>query len=42
LPLAFADLEQYLNLPLYHRAPFDRTLIAQAISHALTLISRDE
>ncbi|MBW4473606.1 MAG: type II toxin-antitoxin system VapC family toxin [Stenomitos rutilans HA7619-LM2] len=42
LPLAFTDIEQYLNLPLHHRDPFDRMLIAQAMSHDLTLISRDE
>jgi len=42
LPLTFDDIEQYLNLPLHHRDPFDRILIAQAINHDLTLVSRDE
>jgi PIN domain nuclease of toxin-antitoxin system len=30
-----------MNLPLHHRDPFDRTLIAQAIDRALTLVSCD-
>jgi PIN domain nuclease of toxin-antitoxin system len=30
-----------LTLPLHHRDPFDRLLIAQAISDDLTLVSRD-
>lgn len=29
------------TLPFYHRDPFDRLLIAQAITENLTLISRD-
>ncbi|ELP53663.1 PIN domain protein [Microcystis aeruginosa TAIHU98] len=41
LPIAFADLEIYLSLPLHHRDPFDRLLIAQAINYSLTLISQD-
>ncbi len=35
------DLEQYLILPLHHRDPFDRILIAQAIERSLILISAD-
>ena len=31
LPITFKDLEIYLSLPLHHRDPFDRILIAQAI-----------
>lgn len=42
LPISFADTLQVSNLPLHHRDPFDRMLIAQAINHNLTLISRDE
>lgn len=30
------------SLPLIHKDPFDRGLIAQAIHHKLTLISADE
>ncbi len=41
LPITFADTECYLSLPLHHRDPFDRMLIAQAMNHRLVLISRD-
>lgn len=41
LPIAFSDTERYLNLPLHHRDPFDRILVAQAMNHSLVLISRD-
>jgi PIN domain nuclease of toxin-antitoxin system len=41
LPITFADTETYLTLPLHHRDPFDRILIAQAMNHSLTLISQD-
>jgi PIN domain nuclease of toxin-antitoxin system len=40
-PIAQSDLEQYLTLPLHHRDPFDRLLIAQAIAQGLTLVSAD-
>jgi PIN domain nuclease of toxin-antitoxin system len=36
-----SDLEQYLTLPLHHRDPFDRILIAQAIERSLILVSAD-
>ena len=41
LPITFSDTERYLNLPLHHRDPFDRILVAQAINHSLVLISCD-
>ncbi|MBD2110208.1 type II toxin-antitoxin system VapC family toxin [Nodosilinea sp. FACHB-13] len=41
LPLAFADTAQYLNLPLHHRDPFDRMLIAQAMTNSLAIASAD-
>jgi PIN domain nuclease of toxin-antitoxin system len=41
LPITFNDLEIYLSLPLHHRDPFDRILIAQAMNHDLTFISQD-
>ena len=41
LPITFKDLEIYLSLPLYHRDPFDRILIAQAMNHVLPLIGQD-
>ncbi|MEM6839625.1 MAG: type II toxin-antitoxin system VapC family toxin [Cyanobacteria bacterium P01_C01_bin.120] len=41
LSISFADLEHYASLPLHHRDPFDRMLIAQAITNNLTLVSAD-
>jgi PIN domain nuclease of toxin-antitoxin system len=41
LPIAFAELDIYRSLPLHHRDPFDRILIAQSISNSLTIITRD-
>ncbi len=37
LPITFSDTETYLNLPLYHRDPFDRLLIAQAMNCSLSV-----
>jgi PIN domain nuclease of toxin-antitoxin system len=36
-----SDLNCYLTLPLHHRDPFDRLLIAQAIARDLILVSAD-
>ncbi|MBC8045003.1 MAG: type II toxin-antitoxin system VapC family toxin [Rhizobacter sp.] len=41
LPIAFADIKTYLSLPLHHRDPFDRMLIAQSLEHDLTLVSKE-
>ena len=41
LPITFSDTKRYINLPLHHRDPFDRILVAQAMNHSLILISRD-
>ncbi|MBC8084228.1 MAG: type II toxin-antitoxin system VapC family toxin [Hymenobacter sp.] len=43
-PLEITDdhLTTLLALPHHHRDPFDRLLIAQAITEDLTLLSRDE
>ncbi|MEM1268920.1 MAG: type II toxin-antitoxin system VapC family toxin [Bacteroidota bacterium] len=41
LPIEVADLSQYQQLPLHHRDPFDRLLIAQAKRRGLVLVSRD-
>ena len=41
LPIDRSDIDQYLTLPLYHRDPFDRILIAQAIDRELILVSVD-
>lgn len=42
LPIDSSDLDRYLTLPLHHRDPFDRLIIAQAIARELILISVDE
>ncbi|PSB15927.1 PIN domain nuclease [filamentous cyanobacterium Phorm 46] len=42
LPITFEDTEIYTSLPLHHRDPFDRILVAQTMNHSLVLISRDE
>ena len=41
LPVTFFHAEQAGNLPLHHRDPFDRILIAQTQAEGLTLITRD-
>ncbi|PZU97980.1 MAG: PIN domain nuclease [Pseudanabaena sp.] len=41
LPITFNDTIQIRDLPLHHRDPFDRMLIAQAITRSLSVISRD-
>jgi PIN domain nuclease of toxin-antitoxin system len=41
LPIQRSDLDRYLKLPLHHRDPFDRLIIAQAIDRELILISAD-
>lgn len=41
LPLTFAHSAALRDLPLNHRDPFDRLLIAQAIAEDLELVSRD-
>ena len=41
LPISFTDTVRIMNLPLHHRDPFDRILIAQAINNSLTLVSCD-
>jgi PIN domain nuclease of toxin-antitoxin system len=41
LEIDIAAIKIYLSLPLYHRDPFDRILIAQSIDRDLTMISCD-
>lgn len=41
LPITQEDLSNYKNLPLVHRDPFDRMIIAQAISRNQSVISKD-
>ena len=41
LPLTFHHAEQAGRLPMHHRDPFDRFLIAQAQGEGLVLVTRD-
>ncbi|BAQ66983.1 type II toxin-antitoxin system VapC family toxin [Geminocystis sp. NIES-3709] len=41
LPITFADTQRLCKLPLYHRDPFDRMLIIQAMERELILVSKD-
>ena len=41
LPIDADALDLLQDLPFHHRDPFDRLLIAQAISHGYSLISAD-
>ena len=41
LPVRLRHCEAYARLPLHHRDPFDRMLVAQAQSENLTLVTRD-
>ena len=42
LPLRLQHLPVLAELPFYHRDPFDRGLIAQAMAEKLIFITRDE
>ena len=35
------DVQMIANMPLHHRDPFDRMLIAQALRHGLTALTPD-
>ena len=41
LPITFAHVERIGLLPLHHRDPFDRLLVAQAQAEDLQLVTRD-
>jgi len=41
LLIRIPHLKVYGDLPMHHRDPFDRMLVAQATAESLTLISRD-
>jgi PIN domain nuclease of toxin-antitoxin system len=41
LPVELAHLCLYAELPLHHRDPFDRLLIAQATVETLTVLTSD-
>lgn len=40
--VGFADCAKLRELPLHHRDPFDRMLIAQALVDGVPIITRDE
>ncbi len=42
LPVAFSHLLQLRKLPHHHKDPFDRLMIAQAITEDLAIISKDQ
>lgn len=41
LPVTARDAERTRSLPLHHRDPFDRMLVAQAMAEELVLITAD-
>lgn len=41
LPIAIPHVQTLLSLPHHHKDPFDRMLIAQALSENMALITRD-
>lgn len=42
LSISLADLVTYQSLPLHHKDPFDRMLIAQAVANNFTIITKDQ
>jgi PIN domain nuclease of toxin-antitoxin system len=42
LPVCFRHTRRAMTLPLHHRDPFDRILVAQALCEGLTLVTHDE
>jgi PIN domain nuclease of toxin-antitoxin system len=42
LPIETAHLTAYESLPMIHRDPFDRLLVATALAEQLTIITADE
>lgn len=42
LPLEEVAVLQFAKLPPYHRDPFDRMLVCQAITNGLTILTPDE
>jgi len=42
LPVTYEDTLIISALPFHHRDPFDRIIIAQAMTNKLTIISKDE
>src|SRR4051794_17487713 len=42
LPITADHVHTYATLPLHHRDPFDRMLIAQALHENLTIATKDD
>ncbi|GBF80790.1 type II toxin-antitoxin system VapC family toxin [Aphanothece sacrum] len=42
LSITLKDTIKLYDLPLHHKDPFDRILIAQSINNSLVLVSRDQ
>jgi PIN domain nuclease of toxin-antitoxin system len=42
LPIQIAEAVAAAELPLHHRDPFDRLLVAQAQMGGITIVTRDE
>jgi len=42
LPVTFKDADEISRLPVIHSDPFDRMLIAQAITSKLTIVTHDK
>ena len=42
LPIRYEHILQLESLPIHHSDPFDRLLIAQAITESLPILTRDE
>lgn len=42
LPIDFEALTLVTSLPFHHRDPFDRLMIAQALTQDMPIVSRDE
>lgn len=42
LPVTWQDAGEVATLPLHHRDPFDRILVAQARRHGLVLVTADD
>lgn len=41
LPIRYSHLEKMLELPMIHRDPFDRLIIAQALHEKIPMLSSD-
>ena len=42
LPIKFIHTQQLIDLPLHHRNPFDRLIIAQAMAENMVVVTKDE